>query len=76
VLFVLLGDEVLKAREAPLLKVIKALLNAFNSGKEVFVVEAEAQGEDSNGNVLNVLPGGFGPLTESGFNLGWEFQGE
>ena len=41
-LFVLLGDEVFKAGEAPLLEVIKALLNAFNSGKEVFVVEAEA----------------------------------
>ena len=42
VLFVLFGNEVFKATEAPLLKVIKALLNALNGGKEVFVVEAEA----------------------------------
>jgi hypothetical protein len=64
VLFVLFGNEAFKAREAPLPKVIKALLNAFNSSKKVFVIEAEAQSEDGNGNVLNILPSGFGSLAE------------
>jgi hypothetical protein len=50
VLYVLLGDEAFKAGETPLHKVIKALLNALNGGKKVFVVETEAQSEDGNGN--------------------------
>jgi len=55
---------ILQGFASTLAKVIKALLNALNGGKEVYVVEAEAQGEDGNGNVLNVLPGSLGPLAE------------
>jgi hypothetical protein len=73
---ILLGDEVFEAGVLASFKVVDAMLDAVEGREEVLVVEIEDPGEYGNGELSDVLAGGFGTLAEEGFELWGEVEGD